>query len=233
MSDKVSRRQFAKLAGLSAAGIANPLEAAETKPAPAPRGVDGFPAGFVWGTATSSYQVEGAVDVDGRGASIWDKFVRIPGKIEDGTTGDRAVEHYRRYKEDIALIKELGCKAYRFSVAWPRVFPDGDGKPRSEGARLLQSSRRRAPQERHRAVADALSLGPAAIAPGSLRRLALDRDLQDLWRLCGLCRRAPDRSRQERVHAERERTFRPVRLWPRHRRARRDAAASGGQPGQA
>ena len=89
--------------------------------------------GFVWGTATSSYQVEGAVDEDGRGASIWDKFVRIPGKIEDGTTGDRANEHYHRYKEDIALIKELGCKAYRFSVAWPRLFPDGDGKPNPKG----------------------------------------------------------------------------------------------------
>ena len=133
MSDKVSRRQFAKLAGLSAAGMASPLEIAEAKP-PMPRGGGaGFPAGFVWGTATSSYQVEGAVDVDGRGASIWDKFVRIPGKIEDGTTGDRANEHYHRYKEDIALIKALGCKAYRFSVAWPRVFPDGDGKPNPKG----------------------------------------------------------------------------------------------------
>ena len=133
MSDKVSRRQFAKIAGLSAAGIANPLEPADAKPAAAPRSTGGFPAGFVWGTATSSYQVEGAVEEDGRGASIWDKFVRIPGKIEDGTTGDRAVEHYHRYKDDIALIKELGCKAYRFSVAWPRVFPDGDGKPNPKG----------------------------------------------------------------------------------------------------
>ncbi|EHR04779.1 GH1 family beta-glucosidase [Bradyrhizobium sp. WSM471] len=133
MSDKVSRRQFATLAGLSAAGIANPLEVTDAKPASPPRNVDGFPAGFVWGTATSSYQVEGAVNEDGRGASIWDKFVRIPGKIEDGTTGDRANEHYYRYKEDIALIRELGCKAYRFSVAWPRLFPDGDGKPNPKG----------------------------------------------------------------------------------------------------
>ena len=121
MSDKVSRRQFAKIAGLSAAGLANPLEAAEVKPAPSPLAMDSFPAGFVWGTATSSYQVEGAVNEDGRGASIWDKFVRIPGKIEDGSTGDSANEHYHRYKEDIALIRELGCKAYRFSIAWPMV----------------------------------------------------------------------------------------------------------------
>ncbi|MFX8573842.1 family 1 glycosylhydrolase, partial [Acinetobacter baumannii] len=75
----------------------------------------------------------GAVNEDGRGASIWDSFVRIPGKIEDGTTGDRANEHYHRYKDDIALIRDLGCKAYRFSVAWPRVFPEGDGKPNPKG----------------------------------------------------------------------------------------------------
>ncbi|SFJ25575.1 Glycosyl hydrolase family 1 [Bradyrhizobium sp. cf659] len=121
MSDKVSRRQFAKIAGLSAAGMAGPLELADAKPAAAPRGESGFPVGFVWGTATSSYQVEGAVNEDGRGASIWDRFVRIPGKIEDGTTGDRANEHYHREKEDIALIRDLSCKAYRFSVAWPRA----------------------------------------------------------------------------------------------------------------
>jgi len=89
MSDKVSRRQFAKIAGLSAAGVANPL-VADAKPAAAASRDSGFPAGFVWGTATSSYQVEGAVNEDGRGASIWDRFVRIPGKIEDGSTGDRA-----------------------------------------------------------------------------------------------------------------------------------------------
>ena len=82
MSDKVSRRQFAKFAGLSAAGMASPLEVADARPAPVPRG--GFPAGFVWGTATSSYQVEGAVDEDGRGPSIWDRFVRVPGKIIQG-----------------------------------------------------------------------------------------------------------------------------------------------------
>ncbi|NUR10763.1 MAG: family 1 glycosylhydrolase, partial [Bradyrhizobium sp.] len=94
MSEKVSRRRFAKIAGLSAAGMTGALDVAEAKMAASPRNANGFPAGFVWGTATSSYQVEGAVNEDGRGASIWDKFVRIPGKIEDGTTGDRANEHY-------------------------------------------------------------------------------------------------------------------------------------------
>jgi beta-glucosidase len=101
--------------------MASPIEAASARPASTPRSAGGFPAGFVWGTATSSYQVEGAVNEDGRGASIWDGFTRIPGKIEDGTNGDRANEHYHRYKEDIALIRELGCKAYRFSIAWPMV----------------------------------------------------------------------------------------------------------------
>jgi beta-glucosidase len=87
----------------------------------------------VWGTATSSYQIEGAVNEDGRGRSIWDTFSHTPGKIEDGTTGDRANEHYVRYKEDIGLIRELGAKAYRFSIAWPRVFPEGTGKPNPRG----------------------------------------------------------------------------------------------------
>ncbi|MGY4326563.1 hypothetical protein ACVWWG_000977 [Bradyrhizobium sp. LB7.2] len=142
MSDKVSRRQFAKIAGLSAAGLANPLEAAEIKRAPAPRGMDGFPAGFLWGTATSSYQVEGAVNEDGRGPSIWDKFVRIPGKIEDGSTGDRANEHYHRYEEDIALIKELGCKALSL-LGGLAAGVSGRRRPaESEGARLLQSPAR-------------------------------------------------------------------------------------------
>jgi beta-glucosidase len=131
MPDEVSRRQFAKIAGLSAAGMANPMESADAKPGS--RNAGGFPSGFVWGTATSSYQVEGAVNEDGRGPSIWDVFSHTAGKIEDGSNGDRANEHYYRYKEDIRLMRELGCKAYRFSVAWPRVFPDGDGKPNPKG----------------------------------------------------------------------------------------------------
>ncbi|MBR0830350.1 beta-glucosidase [Bradyrhizobium manausense] len=132
MSDEVSRREFAKIAGLSAAGLGAP-QVVEAKPAAAPRNAAGFPPGFLWGTATSSYQVEGAVTEDGRGPSIWDTFTRVPGKIEDGSSGDRANEHYHRYKDDIRLIAELGCKAYRFSIAWPRVFPDGDGKPNPKG----------------------------------------------------------------------------------------------------
>ncbi len=87
----------------------------------------------MWGTATSAYQIEGAVNEDGRGRSIWDTFAHTPGKIEDRTTGDRANEHYHRYKEDVGLIRDLGVKAYRFSIAWPRVFPEGTGAPNPKG----------------------------------------------------------------------------------------------------
>jgi beta-glucosidase len=92
-----------------------------------------FPAGFLWGAATSAYQVEGAVREDGRGASIWDTFAHTPGMIEDGTTGDAAIDHYHRYREDVRLLAALGTAAYRFSVAWPRVFPDGTGPPNAKG----------------------------------------------------------------------------------------------------
>ena len=92
-----------------------------------------FSEDFVWGTATSAYQIEGAVNEDGRGRSIWDTFSHTPGKIEDKTTGDFANDHYHRYKEDIGLIRKLGAKAYRFSIAWPRVFPEGTGKPNPKG----------------------------------------------------------------------------------------------------
>ncbi|MCS3446972.1 MULTISPECIES: GH1 family beta-glucosidase [Bradyrhizobium] len=130
MFGKFSRRQFASLAGLSALGLTGPAEAANR--ASRPDGTN-FPTGFVWGTATSSYQVEGAVNEDGRGPSIWDTFTHTSGKIEDGSTGDRANDHYHRYKEDVRLIKELGARAYRFSIAWPRVFPDGTGAPNPKG----------------------------------------------------------------------------------------------------
>ena len=86
-----------------------------------------FPDGFLWGTATASFQIEGATKADGRGESIWDRFAATPGKVLNGATGDPACESYYRYAEDIALIKAMNNNAYRFSVAWPRVIPDGDG----------------------------------------------------------------------------------------------------------
>jgi beta-glucosidase len=98
-----------------------------------PAGPSAFPEGFLWGAATASYQIEGAVDEDGRGRSIWDTFSHTPGRVRDGDTGDVAVDHYHRIEQDVALMVELGVDAYRFSVAWPRVIPDGDGDVEARG----------------------------------------------------------------------------------------------------
>jgi beta-glucosidase len=87
----------------------------------------GFPPDFIWGAATASYQIEGAVDEDGRGPSIWDTFSHTPGKTKNGDTGDVADDHYHRWRDDIALMKDLGLDAYRFSLAWPRIIPAGRG----------------------------------------------------------------------------------------------------------
>ena len=84
-----------------------------------------FPNNFLWGAATSAYQVEGATGADGRGTSIWDTFAAVPGNIEDATSGDVTSDHYHRWREDVALMKRIGLKAYRFSIAWPRILPDG------------------------------------------------------------------------------------------------------------
>ena len=84
-------------------------------------------SGFTWGVSTSAYQIEGAVNDDGRGPSIWDLYSRLPGKIAGGDTGDIACDHYHRYREDVGLMQKLGIGAYRFSVAWPRVMPEGRG----------------------------------------------------------------------------------------------------------
>ncbi|MFF2306110.1 GH1 family beta-glucosidase [Streptomyces sp. NPDC058128] len=92
-----------------------------------------FPEGFFWGTATASYQVEGAVNEDGRGTSIWDTFVRTPGKMLVDADADVACDHYHRYREDVGLMNDLGAGAYRFSIAWPRIFPDGTGSPNARG----------------------------------------------------------------------------------------------------
>lgn len=92
-----------------------------------------FPPGFLWGVATASYQIEGSPDADGKGKSIWDIYSHIPGKMKNGDTGDVAIDHYRRYRDDVALMKQLGVQAYRFSISWPRVFPDGDGQPNPKG----------------------------------------------------------------------------------------------------
>ena len=84
-----------------------------------------FPDNFIWGVATASYQIEGAVNQDGRGESIWDRVSHTPGKVLNGDTGDIACDHYNRYKQDVQLMKELGIRGYRFSIAWPRIYPQG------------------------------------------------------------------------------------------------------------
>ena len=94
---------------------------------------DRFPDGFVWGAATSAYQIEGAANGDGRGESIWDRFCRTPGRIRDGAAGDVACDDYNRWPEDVAIMKELGLKAYRFSISWPRILPEGRGAVNAKG----------------------------------------------------------------------------------------------------
>ncbi|MFI9003948.1 GH1 family beta-glucosidase [Streptomyces sp. NPDC053541] len=92
-----------------------------------------FPAGFVWGASTAAYQIEGAAEEDGKGPSVWDTFVRRPGAVRDGHTGDVACDHYHRLDEDVALMRRLGLGAYRFSVSWPRVLPAGAGRVEPRG----------------------------------------------------------------------------------------------------
>ena len=88
---------------------------------------------FVWGVATSSYQIEGAYNEDGKGETIWDVYVKEPGKVLEGHTGQVACDHYHKYQEDVALMKQLGVKAYRFSINWARILPNGVGKVNQKG----------------------------------------------------------------------------------------------------
>jgi beta-glucosidase len=137
--NRPSRRHFAKIAGWSALGISTKSAASNQadlgKAGGPPNGSppSSFPSDFLWGTATSAYQIEGAVNEDGRGPSIWDRFAHLNGKIGDHSTADVANDHFHRYKEDVQLIKALGAKAYRFSIAWPRVFPEGTGSANPKG----------------------------------------------------------------------------------------------------
>ena len=94
---------------------------------------DDWPRDFIWGVSTSSFQIEGAAREDGRGPSIWDSFLRGRARVANRDTGDIACDHYHRYAEDIALMKSLGVQAYRFSVAWPRLLPEGRGSANEAG----------------------------------------------------------------------------------------------------
>jgi beta-glucosidase len=138
-SNRLSRRHFGKIAGWAALG----LSTVSAKAADAglvqlggltgQHSLSGFPSDFRWGTATSAYQVEGAVNEDGRGSSIWDRFAHTEGKIADHSNADVADDHFHRYKDDVQLMKALGARTYRFSIAWPRVFPEGSGTPNPKG----------------------------------------------------------------------------------------------------
>jgi beta-glucosidase len=86
-----------------------------------------FPANFVWGAAAASFQIEGAASEDGKGPSVWDALCRKQGGVYEGHTGDVACDHYHRWRDDVALIRSLGLKAYRLSISWPRVMPQGAG----------------------------------------------------------------------------------------------------------
>ncbi len=88
---------------------------------------------FLWGAATASYQIEGAACEDGKGLSVWDTFCKQPGRVFEGHTGDVACDHYHRFKEDVAIMKDIGLKAYRFSVSWPRLLPSGTGTVNQKG----------------------------------------------------------------------------------------------------
>ena len=97
-----------------------------------------MPKDFLWGSASAAYQVEGAYLEDGKGLSNWDQFVRIEGKTYKGTTGDVAVDHYHRFKEDVKLMAEMGLKTYRFSISWPRVIPTGNGEVNEAGLKFYE-----------------------------------------------------------------------------------------------
>ncbi len=92
-----------------------------------------FPSEFLWGAATSAYQIEGATREDGRGSSIWDVFAAEPGRTYQGQTGEVAIDHYHRMEQDVGLMAELGLNAYRFSIAWPRILPEGTGQANPRG----------------------------------------------------------------------------------------------------
>jgi beta-glucosidase len=139
MSSNLSRRTFGKRVGAAAAAssvvpaalvsTANKIQAQGRPQSDFYK----FPDGFLWGCATAAYQIEGAVEAEGRGPSIWDTFSHTRGKVHNNDTGDMADDSYHRYKEDVQMLKWLGAKIYRFSTSWPRIFPEGTGKPNEKG----------------------------------------------------------------------------------------------------
>jgi beta-glucosidase len=163
MATVLTRRDLGKTTGSAALGsLVTTTREAAAQSRENQRSVRSFPGGFLWGTATASYQIEGAWNEDGKGESIWDRFAHTPGKIKNNDTGDVALDHYHRYREDVQLIKALGGKTYRFSISWPRIFPEGTGAPNLKGLDLVAC-------QRHRTVRHALSLGFARAPSTALK----------------------------------------------------------------
>jgi beta-glucosidase len=131
-----SRRRFVQL--VSGASVAASSVRAEDRVTSANDGDLAFPKGFIWGAATAAYQIEGAAAEDGRGPSVWDVFSKQPGAVWRGNTGDVACDHYHRYREDIGLMKGIGLQAYRMSMSWSRVIPEGTGRINEKGFDFYQ-----------------------------------------------------------------------------------------------
>src|ERR1700692_3077557 len=137
----MDRRSFlAKTSAWAAAAALPKLSSASVVPNLDPAsgqnsmpGQAAFPKDFLWGSATASYQVEGAWNIDGRGESIWDRYSHTPGNVKGGWTGDVACDNYHRYPEDIALMKQMHLRSYRYSIAWPRIQPSGSGAANQKG----------------------------------------------------------------------------------------------------
>ena len=171
---ELNRRELLKLALMGTAGSMVPLEAAvpehaNTKIKEVARlGPRDFPPGFFLGAGTSSYQVEGAAALDGRGPSIWDSFCRIPGRVKHGDNGDMADDQYHLYKDDVQLLKRLGAKAYRFSTSWSRILPTGTGQVNQVGLDYY-----------HRLVDELLASGITPFL--TLFHWDLPQALQDRW----------------------------------------------------
>lgn len=151
-----------------------------------------FPPGFVLGAATASYQIEGAAREDGRGPSIWDTYSHTPGRVAGGDTGDVACDHYHRYPEDVALLRGLGVGSYRFSVAWPRIVPDGSGPVNPKGLDFYSRLVDELLAARRRTGRHPLPLGPPA-GPGGPGRLARTGDGGAVRRVHGRRRRPSGR----------------------------------------
>jgi beta-glucosidase len=138
MKSTLTRRRFAQTVAAAAASAFGSASLPRFAFAQTPKADLQFPSGFKWGCATASYQIEGAVNEDGRKPSVWDTFSHTPGKTFQGDTGDVADDSYHRYKEDIQLLDNMGARVYRFSISWSRIFPDGTGQPNEKGLAYYQ-----------------------------------------------------------------------------------------------